>query len=131
MKWSTTIRKLWVGGTLRCPNCEQGHMFTGLLAMRRVCPVCGVLFERQSGDSVGAMYINMGITTMTALGGFFLANTLFHPPMGPHIVFWVAYTLIFTTLFHRHARGISVAIYYLTVGLQKDEVEMRSAGDGT
>jgi uncharacterized protein (DUF983 family) len=121
MNWSTIIRKLWVGARLRCPNCEQGKMFTGMLTMRRVCPVCGVVFERQSGDSVGAMYINLGVASMTGLGGFFLVNTLYHPPMGPHIAFWVAYAIIFSALFHRHARGISVAIYYLTVGLQKDD----------
>lgn len=119
--WSWVAHKLWVGLRLRCPNCEQGEMFTSLMNIRRECPVCGVRFERQSGESVGGMYFNLGIASMTSLGGFFIADALFHPPLWPHIVFWTVYILLFCLLFYRHSRGLWVAISYVTGGVQRDE----------
>lgn len=118
---SQVVHKLWVGTALRCPNCEQGRMFTGLLAMNKQCSVCGVRFERQSGESVGGMYINLGLAELTAIPGFFLIDALFHPPFVPHLLFWLVYTLVFCLLFYRHARGMWVSISYLTGSVKTDE----------
>jgi len=114
------LNVLLTGTRLRCPHCGQGKMSRGLLHMDKTCPYCGVRWERQSGESVGGMYINLGFAELTALGGFFLADALFHPPFVPHLVFWVVYNILFCLLFYRHARGMWVAISYLTGGVQMD-----------
>lgn len=115
-----TLHKLWVGLTLRCPNCEQGRMFDGLFKMRPECDVCGVRFERRSGESVGGMYFNLGIAELIAIPGYFIVNALFHPPFIPHLLFWFVFTVVFCALFYRHARGLWVSISYLTGGVQTD-----------
>jgi uncharacterized protein (DUF983 family) len=121
-KWNTAqiLHKSWVGLSLRCPNCEQGKMFDGLLHMLKECPVCGVRFERQSGESVGGMYFNLGIAELITIPGFLLIDTLFHPPFIPHVLFWLAFTVLFCLFFYRHARGLWVAISHLTGGVQTD-----------
>lgn len=114
------LHKLAVGLALRCPNCEQGRMFDGLFKMRRECDVCGVRFERRSGESIGGMYVNLGLAEMIAIPGFFLVHALFEPPFLPHLLFWFAFTVVFCTLFYSRARGLWVAISYLTGGVQTD-----------
>lgn len=109
-----------VGLLLRCPNCEQGRTFTGLFKMNKVCPYCGVRFEKQDGESVGGMYINLGIAELTSLGGFFLVHALFDPPFVPHAIFWVSYNILFCVLFYRHSRSLWIAISYLTGGVQPE-----------
>ena len=41
----------------RCPVCGQGRVFTGVLAMHKNCPHCGVIFEREHGYFLNSMFI--------------------------------------------------------------------------
>lgn len=120
-QWNYYAHKLWVGLNLRCPNCEQGGISDGLLKMRELCPVCGVRFERQSGESVGGMYFNLGIAEMLTIGGFFVVHLLFAPPLVPHLIFWIVFNLGFVLWFYRRARALWIAISYLTGGVQTDD----------
>src|SRR5262245_60179424 len=56
MDWSAIIHG-------RCPRCREGAIFRlpvwrGYLAMHERCPVCGLKFEREPGDFLGAMYVS-------------------------------------------------------------------------
>jgi len=42
----------------RCPWCRRGRIFRGVLAMHPSCPSCGVVFEKEPGYFVGAMYFS-------------------------------------------------------------------------
>ncbi|MEO8394582.1 MAG: DUF983 domain-containing protein [Chloroflexota bacterium] len=108
---------------LRCPNCERGKIFTGLFSMNEVCPYCGVRFERESGESVGGMYINLVAAELITIPGFFLTNALFHPPIVPLAAFWVIFNITFITLFYRHSRALWIGTTYLTGGLHADKDE--------
>jgi len=112
--------KLLVGMLLRCPNCEQGKMFTGLFTMRTTCPVCGARFERKQGESIGGTLINLVFAEILSVGGFFVSEALFHPPLAFQLVFWIAFNLLFVVFFYRHARGMWVAIAYLSSGVYPD-----------
>jgi uncharacterized protein (DUF983 family) len=119
-KWRHVLHVLWVGLTLRCPACERGRTLSGLFSVNKTCSNCGVRFEREDGESVGGMYINLGLAEMTTLGGFFFVHALFQPPIIPHMLFWVAYNIAFCTLFYRHARSLWMAVSYLTGGVYRD-----------
>jgi uncharacterized protein (DUF983 family) len=121
--WNRRIQVWWTTLRLRCPNCGQGRIFTGLFKMNETCPYCGVRFERESGESVGAMYIALVVVELLTMGGFFLVNALFHPPDVPHLVFWVIFDVVFLTLFYRHARSLWVGTTYLTGGVFVDPDE--------
>lgn len=123
-----TIRKLMVGFMLRCPNCEHGAMFTGLFNMNPVCPHCGVRFERLSGESVGGMFINLGLAEVLSLGGFFISQLLLKPPILAQVIFWVSFNILFVVFFYRHSRAMWVAIAYLANGLYTDEEYVEKTG---
>jgi uncharacterized protein (DUF983 family) len=118
--WNRRIQVWWRTLRLHCPNCGQGRIFTGLFKMNEVCPVCGVRFERESGESVGGMYINLALAELITIGGFFIVNALFKPPFVPHLIFWVVFNVAFVALFYRHARSLWIGTTYLTGGVRKD-----------
>src|SRR6476660_7816409 len=69
-------RRLWDGFWAilrqRCPRCRQGRMFRGRLTMNDPCPVCGLVFQREEGYFLGAMYVSYVLST-AILGALYLA----------------------------------------------------------
>ena len=45
--------------------------------MNDPCPVCGLIFQREEGYFLGAMYVSFLIGTFAVGGGFFLVQWLF------------------------------------------------------
>ena len=58
----------------RCPRCLEGTVFSGVLAMNDACPSCGLVFEREPGYFVGAMYVSYAM----AIPAYLLAILLVH-----------------------------------------------------
>ncbi len=52
---------------LRCPRCLRGAVFHGLLQTNQRCPGCGLVFEREAGYFVGAMYASYFLGIVTTL----------------------------------------------------------------
>lgn len=107
-------RILWDSFLLRCPQCGQGHTFKGLFKLNPTCEVCELQFERESGESVGGMYINLGGAELFTVGGFIVMHLLFKPPFVPHLIFWILFNIAFVLLFYRHSRSLWMGIAYLT-----------------
>jgi len=120
MKIFYTLHKLLVGLRLRCPNCEQGHMFHGLFTMDETCPYCGVRYERREGESIGGTMINLACAEVLSMGGYIVTQALFAPPLAFQLTFWVAFNIIFIVLFYRHARGIWASLSFLSGGVYAD-----------
>jgi uncharacterized protein (DUF983 family) len=51
-------RTLWDIVRQRCPRCRRGPIFRGVFAMNDPCPACGLIFQREEGYFLGAMYIS-------------------------------------------------------------------------
>jgi uncharacterized protein (DUF983 family) len=116
------FHKLWVSGVrLRCPNCEQGAMFQGLLRPHLHCPVCQVRFERMDGESIGGLAINAFVVPSLALVGFFLTEALTDIPFALNAAIWGMGIILGSTFLYRHARAAWVAISYLTGGVYADK----------
>jgi uncharacterized protein (DUF983 family) len=94
----------------RCPRCRQGPVFReGWLAwlgvMRERCPECGLVFLRETGYFLGAMYISYGLGVVTVLpvaialvmAGWQLASVL---------LVMLVQTLISVPIFMRYSRLI-------------------------
>jgi uncharacterized protein (DUF983 family) len=128
--WKDILHILMVGRSLRCPNCERGRLFRKGFIMNETCPYCGVRFERQPGESVGAMYLTEGLTSIVAILGYFIVDLLFHPPFVPHLIVWIIIVILFSLWAYRPSRGMWVAITYLTGGVYRDpDYEREYAGD--
>lgn len=121
-KESGKLKKLFLGATLRCPNCEVGSVSDGLFSIRPTCPNCQVRFERKQGESTGASIIWISFLPISALILFF---TMYF--VNPTLPIWLLVTVplgfvtIIGVLFYRNARGLWIAMTYLAGGVYADE----------
>jgi uncharacterized protein (DUF983 family) len=46
----------------RCPRCGQGKLFKRWFNFPKMCPRCGLPFEREEGAFLGSLTINYGVT---------------------------------------------------------------------
>ncbi|HKS15732.1 MAG TPA: DUF983 domain-containing protein [Planctomycetota bacterium] len=52
---------------LRCPKCGGDKVFIGLLRVKDRCGACGFNCRPEGGYYLGAIYINYGVTALSAL----------------------------------------------------------------
>jgi uncharacterized protein (DUF983 family) len=61
---------------MRCPRCCEGRIYLRGMQMNASCPVCGLVFEREPGYFMGALYVSYAlaiiflVSTMWILAGF-------------------------------------------------------------
>ena len=85
-------RKVWALLRLRCPRCGEGRMFRGAFAMNDPCPVCGLIFQREEGYFLGAMYVSYLLACVAVTALFLFAQWLL-PTWGPISLFFVVVLL--------------------------------------
>ncbi len=85
----TTAAVLWALVRQRCPRCCQGRIFKSLFAMNDPCPVCGMVFEREPGYFLGAMYFSYFLAVLL-MGVFYLVVRVLFPEMDTIVTALVA-----------------------------------------
>src|SRR5688572_9065264 len=62
----------------RCPQCGEGQLFRRFARLHERCPVCGLVFRRESGSQTGSMYLSAAVTeifaALVALALFFFTD---------------------------------------------------------
>ena len=79
--WGDVAGYLWSALRQRCPRCRKGKMFRGLLAMNDPCPVCGLIFQREEGYFLGAMYVSYLLSSVLLAAFYFMLAALL-PDLG-------------------------------------------------
>jgi uncharacterized protein (DUF983 family) len=98
---------------LRCPRCGRAALFTGLVRMSPRCPACGLVFEREAGYFVGAIYLNYGATTLISIAGYFALDAALGPPVGFQLLVWGAFAVGFPLWFFRYSKSLWLSLDYL------------------
>jgi uncharacterized protein (DUF983 family) len=80
----------WAMLRMRCPQCHAGRMFRGTFKMNDPCPVCGLLFQREEGYFLGAMYVSyiLGVVILTPI---FIVLYLLLPDWNPLLLTLLAF----------------------------------------
>ena len=94
------------GLRLKCPRCGVGPLYAGVFRMNATCPHCGLVFEREQGYFIGAIYINYAATVAIAVPGFFLLDAFTGINIDQQLTLWVPFAVIFPLLFFHHARSL-------------------------
>jgi uncharacterized protein (DUF983 family) len=98
---------LWAVVRTRCPRCRRGRMFKGLLQLNDPCPVCGLIFEREEGYFLGAMYVSYALGCAIVAAAYFIAVALWPdvPPMAMCLYLFAGYVPLMP-LVYRYSRVI-------------------------
>jgi uncharacterized protein (DUF983 family) len=105
------------GARLRCPCCGYGPLFESTFRMYERCSACDERFEREPGQWLGAIYINLALT-MGAVGiGLLIAGTIWSPTLGERLAVGVSLAAVGPLVFFRYAKGLWTSIIFLGEGL--------------
>ena len=69
-----------------CPRCRRGRIYRlpllrGWLSMNERCPDCGLVFEREPGYFLGAMYVSFALSVLPVCGLVLLIWLTTHWPL--------------------------------------------------
>ena len=115
------MRALLAGLLLRCPRCWRGYMFESIFRMRRACPICGLPFERATGEVTGGMIINFVVTGLVITIGSLYFGLFSRAPLSVILLAFGAFAVVFPIVFYPISRGLWASVLYLTAAnLEKD-----------
>jgi uncharacterized protein (DUF983 family) len=101
------------GLRLRCPACGQSSLFKSMFKMHDECSHCGMVFMREQGYFIGAIYVNVIVTeTLIFLAYLVCLLTL---PAADQTVYTILFVLalVIPLAFNRHARSIWLSFDYI------------------
>ncbi len=105
----------WALVRLRCPRCREGRIFAGPLKMNDPCPVCGLIFQREEGYFLGAMYVSYLLGAAFLGAGYLLGVWLLPDWNGYWILLLVSLPyLLLTPAVFRYSRAAWIYFDRLT-----------------
>jgi uncharacterized protein (DUF983 family) len=95
----------------RCPRCHRGAIFVpgprGLIGeLNDACPSCGLVFLREAGYFLGAMYVSYGLGVITVLPVAVILAVWVEWSLWVVMTIMVLQTLLSMPLFFRFSRVI-------------------------
>ncbi|HEX8709194.1 MAG TPA: DUF983 domain-containing protein [Pyrinomonadaceae bacterium] len=113
MKMDEAKRVLARGMRLRCPACGETKLFQSFLKMRKACSYCGLVYEREQGFFIGAIYINV-ITTNILILAVYLASLAIFAGLRDS-VYWVmmGVGVVYPLLFFRWSRSLWLSLNFI------------------
>lgn len=118
----TIIRDLlyyaWLGTRGICPACRRGHMYRNLFSLHEACPVCGVVFEREEGDFLGAMVLAYSGTAVLLCVLIPIVAVLTPLSFVHHVILWSVLAGLFLVFSYRNWKGAWTGILHAMNGLR-------------
>ena len=75
--------------------------------------MCGLVYEREQGYFVGAIYLNYAATVTVAFGTVFLLDWTVGLTLGEQLVLGIALVTLVPLLFFRYSRSLWLAVDHL------------------
>lgn len=91
----------------RCPNCCEGRIYERGMKINQRCPVCNLLFEREPGYFLGAMYVSYAMATAFLVTTLVIGHWLFPDiDLGWMVLICAALFVPFVPIVTRYSRVI-------------------------
>ena len=87
--------------------------------MHERCAVCGLVYEREQGYFVGAIYLNYAATVAVALGTVLLLDWTVGLTLRQQLVVGVTLVTLVPLAFFRYSRSLWLAVDHLVTGLER------------
>jgi hypothetical protein len=78
--------------------------------MQTSCLFCRLMFEREQGYFVGAIYINYAATTLLAIAGFFVLDYWTSLSLAQQLILWGSFAVVCPLFFFRYSRILWLSI---------------------
>jgi uncharacterized protein (DUF983 family) len=81
------------------------------------CSACDEQFEREPGQWLGAIYINLGLTALVVVTGVLLTETFISLTPLQQLAIWLPITACLPICCHRVAKGLWISLIFMGEGL--------------
>ena len=123
VKRDVGIDAVFYGLRGKCPACKKAKLFgkgKKYWTMNATCPNCGVKYVREEGEYIVAMYINIILTQVLFVIGYFTTNYLFDLPATTQILIWGPFNFLFPVFFYPRSKGMWAGALHMMGGLYRD-----------
>jgi len=104
----TAIRR---GLHKRCPHCGEGPIFSGFAHHLERCPVCGLVYERNPGDTWAFTVIGDRLPIAAIIVLIYFGIGRAHPLLGFGTIVVLGALLVWTA---PNRWGVGIALHYLS-----------------
>lgn len=101
------------GLKLKCPNCGLGPLYVSLFRMNKICDYCDLVFEREQGYFIGAIYINVIATETTLLLTLLIYGLITGTIKQQILTILFVLAIVLPLLFFRHSRSLWLSIDHI------------------
>ena len=119
-------RRLCIRGLrLRCPECGLGRLYRSPFRMNAQCEYCDLIYEREQGYFIGAIYLNVIGTESLLLGTLLIYGLITGTVNELILTVLIGLALLLPILFFPHSRSLWLSIDHI---LNPRERLLKSAG---
>ena len=108
IKFRTALRRGW---SKRCPHCGEGPLFSGWAHHLERCSHCGLVFERNSGDTWAFTIIGDRIPIAILIGVIYFGVVRQHFALGIAMIVGALVWIVWTA---PNRWGVGIALHYLS-----------------
>ncbi|HXW85384.1 MAG TPA: hypothetical protein VEJ86_13335 [Candidatus Binataceae bacterium] len=112
----------------RCPVCGVGALFRSHFHMNRVCPRCHVVFWKDPGESLGAMYVDYAVAAATFLVTWALLAWFTRASDTVTLVILSVTAAGSVLVFYPFSRSVWTLLVYLSGGIEKVPMRVLPGG---
>ena len=95
----------------RCPHCGQGRLFAGWAEHLERCSVCGLVYERNPGDTWAFTIIGDRLPIAVTIALIYFGVVRAHRVLGLAMLAVLGVVLVWTA---PNRRGAGIALHYLS-----------------
>jgi uncharacterized protein (DUF983 family) len=114
--------------TRKCPVCGRGDTFATHFRMNRECPSCHVIFWKDPGESLGAMYVDYAVATVALLTAWLILYFTTHLSDAAQIAIVGAVAVASILICYPISRSIWTVLVYLSGGIEKPKIRAIRGG---
>jgi uncharacterized protein (DUF983 family) len=112
----------------KCPVCGRGDVFESHFRMNRECPACHVVFWGDPGESLGAMYIDYAVATVTFIALWVLLSwTTSLSDLGQTAIVAAA-AVAGILIFYPYSRCAWTVLVYISGGIERPRLKIVRGG---
>lgn len=97
----------------RCPNCGDGPLFDGFVAVHDRCGVCGEALHHHRADDASA-YFNILIVGHVVVALVLWVEVVYAPALWVHFALWTVVATSMTVLLMRPVKGAIIGLQWAT-----------------
>lgn len=101
------------GLTLRCVDCGLGRLYRAAFRMNTHCPYCGLIYEREQGYFIGAIYINVIGTESLLLGTLLIYGLVTGTVNQAILTVLFVLAIVLPLLFYHHSRSLWLCLDHI------------------